>query len=279
MKLAVLSDIHGNLPALQTVLDDMDAWGPDQVVVNGDVVNRGPKSAECWQIIADRMQSQGWLMTRGNHEEYTVGWAEPRPGLSDAELDMFQSSRWTYQQLPSTAIDTLKALPDSHQMTLHGSTIRFNHASPRGTQDGIGPWNSDAEIREKMAPAPDIFFTAHTHRTFVRQVDQTQVVNSGSVGVPLDGDPRASYIRMSWQDGWHIEPVRLAYDREQTQRDFDATAYCDVCGSTGVLLYLEWRDARSYVPMWGRTYGERIQLGQMMPKQAVAEYLASHDLP
>ena len=60
MKIALLSDIHGNVAALQAVLADIDAWQPDQVIVNGDVVNRGPDSPTCWQMIADRRAQPGW---------------------------------------------------------------------------------------------------------------------------------------------------------------------------------------------------------------------------
>ena len=281
MKIAVLSDIHGNLPAFETVLAHIDAYRPDLVVVNGDVVNRGPKSAECWQIIADRLNGQGsakqeWVMTRGNHEEYVLEWDEPRPNLTSAERDIFQSSLWTFEQLPASAIAHFKTLPDSHSRELFDSAIRWNHASPRGTRDGIGPWTTDNEIREKMAPAPDIFFTAHTHRAFVREVGATRVVNSGSVGCPLDGDKRASYVQLSWQKGWQIDPIRLDYDREQTQRDFDACDFREVCGSTGQLMHLEWDKAQSFIPAFFQQYHQAINDESLTPTEAAKLFMQAN---
>ena len=278
MRIAVLSDIHGNLPALETILADIDAWQPDKVIVNGDVVNRGPKPRECWQLIDTRIREQGWIMTRGNHEEFVVEWDTPRVKLGSAEADLFQSSLWTYHQLPASAIAYFKTLPIGHSETLFDTTIRFNHASPHGTRDGIGPWNNDDEVRRKIAPAPDLFFTAHTHRLFVRQIDQTQVINSGSVGVPLDNDKRANYARLSWQDQWQIELIRLDYDRAQTQRDFNEVNYCEECGVSSALLYLEWRDAQSYVPDFFRTYGQAIREGTLTVAKAVATFLDSQGL-
>ncbi len=278
MKIAVLSDVHGNLPALQTVLAHLDAWQPDQVVVNGDVVNRGPKPVECWQLIAERIAQRGWVMTMGNHEQYTIAWDEPSD-LSSAEFDLFRSSYWTYQLLSSQIIEQLKALPLSHTIDAHQTAIHFHHASPRSTQDGIGPWTTDDEIRVKIAPAPDIFCTAHTHRIFTRPVDETLVINSGSVGCSLDGDKRAGYVQLAWDGTWQTQLIRLDYDREQTQRDFDAVNYKEVCGATGILLYLEWRDARSYIPAFFMQYGHDVRMGTISPQAAVAAFLEQMSLP
>lgn len=83
MKLAVLSDIHANLPAFEAVLEDVRAWRPDTVVFAGDGVNRGPRPAECWTLLAALAEGEGWRRLRGNHEEYVASrggrrWATPR---------------------------------------------------------------------------------------------------------------------------------------------------------------------------------------------------------
>ncbi len=67
MKVAVLSDVHGNLPALRTVIADIDAWSPDLVVVGGDIINRGPLSGECLDLLVERQAADGWHLLRGNH--------------------------------------------------------------------------------------------------------------------------------------------------------------------------------------------------------------------
>jgi 3',5'-cyclic AMP phosphodiesterase CpdA len=68
MKFAILSDIHGNLPALQAVAAHIEAWQPDHTIVNGDIVNLGPDSVECWQFIETKQRSANWQITQGNHE-------------------------------------------------------------------------------------------------------------------------------------------------------------------------------------------------------------------
>lgn len=277
-KVAILSDIHGNLPALQAVVADIDAWRPDHVIVNGDVVNRGPRPADCWALVMARVQADGWQMTLGNHEEYTLEWDAPRPQLSAVEREMYRTSLWTYQQLDAAAIAAMRRLPLA--LTLRapdGTQLRAQHASLRNTSDGVGPWTTDAELRAKIAPAPDVFVTSHTHRLLQRRIDDTLVVNSGSVGCPLDDDVRAGYARVVWDGGWSAELVRVAYDRAVTQRDFEQVRYVEIAGASALLLYREWRDAHSHFPVWARLYNDRVQSGRMTPTEAITAYLTLYD--
>lgn len=77
MKLAILSDIHGNYPALLNAIEHVEAWRPDVVVVAGDTVNRGPRSADCLNLVLAKVRAVGWLMVIGNHEEYVIAQSKP----------------------------------------------------------------------------------------------------------------------------------------------------------------------------------------------------------
>lgn len=199
MKLAVISDIHGNLPALQTVTAHLDRWQPDQVIVNGDVVNRGPLSDACWQFVEERRQADGWLVLRGNHEEFVTAWQTRPTPAGDPEPGLYLDSYWVYQQL-NGSIPQLTGLPNCHTIPSPDSQeLRLTHASMRHNRDGILQQAPAAELRAQIAPAPSVFVTAHTHRPFIRTIDQTQVINVGSVGAPFDGDLRASYAQLTWQ--------------------------------------------------------------------------------
>lgn len=278
MKIAVLSDVHGNVPALEVVLDHIDRWRPDGVIVNGDVVNRGPLPLACWQQIQQRIQQDGWLMTQGNHEAYVYSWSQPRPTLTVAERDLFRSSYWTYHQL-NEDVAAFGRLPQ--RVSLHapdGSELRATHASMLGNANGFLPWHTDAEIRPKIAPPPSVFVTGHTHRFFTRQVDETLLVNAGSVGCPLDGDPRTGYAQLAWRSGtWHADLVRLPYDRDTTYAQFASSGFLEEGGPTAPLMYLEWEEARSHIPLWGRTYGEAVHNGDLSAYESVQRYLNSVD--
>jgi predicted phosphodiesterase len=273
-KIALLSDVHGNLPALQVVLDDIDRWNPDTVIVNGDVVNRGPQPRECWELISARLDT-GWLMTIGNHEQYVLEWAAPRPHLSEIDREFFASSLWTRELLTENQIERIRQLPLACSLEVGGKLVRATHASLRGTRDGIVPWTEDAVIIEKMAPAPDVFVTSHTHRIFHARINGTLVINTGAVGVPLDGNVRAGYVRLVWDAKWGFsaELIRLTYDRAETERQYKLTHYTETNGASAPLLYAEWRDARSCVPDFFAQYGDIVRAGDLTPHEAVARYL------
>lgn len=274
MKIAVLSDIHGNRPALETVTDHIEAWRADVVVVNGDVVNRGPLSKPCWDFVQQKMDDAGWLMTKGNHEEFVSEWAKPRD-ISPMEFEIFRSSYWAYEQFEGR-VEALEALPLHLSLpTDAGGELRFAHGSMVGNRDGIYVHMMDGEIREKIQPAPAVFFAGHTHRPLVRMVDGTLVVNTGSAGTAFDGDIRASYAQLVWREGaWQAEIVRLAYDREQMKRDFELTGYLAESGPLTRIFYLEWERSMNLVNHWGRAWQKAVIAGEIGLVESIERFLA-----
>ena len=97
MKVAILSDIHGNLPALEAVTTDIETWGAGEVIVNGDIVNRGPKPLECWSFVQGKRRDAGWRITRGNHEDYVIKHAHAVPDAEHVGIraEINKSSLWT----------------------------------------------------------------------------------------------------------------------------------------------------------------------------------------
>jgi predicted phosphodiesterase len=162
MKVAILADIHANLPALQTVIAHMEAWRPDAVLMAGDVVNRGPKPAECLSLVQEKQTSNGWLVVRGNHEDYILQHTRPDAPRSGPEFELFRNSYWTYQQL-NGQVAALEAMP--FQVAISGPDgreVRVVHASMRNNRDGIFPETTDAELRCQIAPPPATLCVGHT---------------------------------------------------------------------------------------------------------------------
>lgn len=276
-KIAIFSDVHGNLPALQTVLADVEGWQPDIVLVNGDVINRGPQPRECWEVIAAGLDA-GWLMTIGNHEQFVLEWGKPQENLTPIEREMWQSSRWTYEQLTAEQLDRIGRLPLAISLTFSGKTVRATHAALHNTRDGIVPWLDDEAIARKMQPAPDVWLTSHTHRIFQRDIGGTLVINTGSVSVPLDGDTRAGYVRLVENGGaFSADLIRLEYDRAETERQFQRVNYTASNGASAPLLYAEWKYARSFIPPFFKQYGEALNAGDIDPYAAVARFLADQN--
>ena len=277
MKLAVLSDIHANWPALTATMADVDAWRPDLVLVNGDVVNSGPSNVACWEAVRQRAAADGWVLLRGNHEEYVAEWLEyagPRHGPA---YDLIRLSEWTYRQLddPAAAM-AMAALPERWQWAApDGSRLVAMHASPLGNRAGIYPFTSDDEARRKIVPGAAVFLTAHTHVPHQRLLDGTQVVNTGSIGLPGDGDGRASYGRVTWERrrGWRAEIVRVAYDRAAAERDFFASGFLAEAGPEAEMALVEFRAARDARTRWRAIYGDSVRRGELTLGETIRLFL------
>ena len=277
MKIAVLSDVHGYFTALEAVVDDIDRWRPDVVVVNGDVVNRGPRPCESWALVDQRRQTDGWLVTRGNHEDYVTQWLKP----DDERRENHVLSNWTFRQLGRETTAVLADLPKivtfSHPQ---GGEVRAVHASMRHPRYGIWHHSPDEEVREQIAPSPAVFLTGHIHYPFVRQLDQTLIVNSGSAGTLCDhGDPRASYAQLTWQGGaWQAEIVRVPYDRQRVDSAHYETGFLDEVGPLAGVIYLEWKTGWPIVSAWGKDPQWREVSAEFGSEESARRFLAEFEL-
>jgi predicted phosphodiesterase len=274
MKVAILADIHGNLPALEVVMNDIETWRPDAVLLAGDVVNRGPKPLECLRIVQTKMEGDSWLVVRGNHEDYVLKQARPDAPSSGPEFEIDRSAFWTYQKL-NGQVSSLKAMPfQVNVFDPAGREVRAVHASMRNNRDGIYVDTSDEDLRRKIAPAPAVLCVGHTHKPLIRRIDDTLVINVGSVGMPFDGDKRSSYAQLTWQYGsWRAELIRLEYNRKQTEQDFFSTGFFDGAGELARIMLLEFRQARAYLHLWVRQYEAAVLAGEISLNDSVNEFL------
>jgi predicted phosphodiesterase len=274
MKVAILADIHSNLPALQTVVAHIEAWRPDKVLVAGDVINRGPRPAECLHLIQEKQVQNGWQVVRGNHEDYVLDQARPDVPRHGPEFELARNGYWTYRQL-NGQVAALKAMPFQEAFTgPDGQEVRVVHASMLGNREGIYPDMPDDELRRRIAPPPAVFCIGHTHRPLIRYIDKKLVVNVGSVGMPFDGDTRAAYGQLLWKnDRWRARIVRLDYDRARTQIDFFETGFIHEAGALATIMLVELRQARAHIHLWSRRYEAVVLSGEISIDDSVRDYL------
>ncbi|MBK8985839.1 MAG: metallophosphoesterase [Chloroflexi bacterium] len=279
MKIAVLSDIHGNLPALQTVAADIETWQPDLVVVDGDIVNRGPLSLDCLEFVQSRQQSDKWRVVRGNHEDYILACARPEAPRSGPQYELWRFAFWAYEQI-NGRIHVLQSLPNQFSWMAPDSTeFRVVHGSMRDNRDGIYEDTSDEHLYQQIAPVPGVFVTAHTHRPLIRRFNDSLVVNVGSVGAPFDQDRRASYGRFTWaRDGWRAEVVRLPYDTAQTERDYVESGFLAEAGPLAQLMLVELRRAGGLIHRWASRYQDAVLAEEIDIGTSVREMLRDEDL-
>jgi predicted phosphodiesterase len=278
MKIALLADIHANLAALYAVLEDLERWRPDQVIVAGDVVNRGPQSRECLDLILSLQHERGWQLLQGNHEEYMVKFdADLATGQMlrhGPRYEVTRSIAWTYEQV-ADLVPQLAALPSQLDLMFDEvGQLSVLHGSVLHNRDGLLKTHSDDELRAKIIPEAQIFAVGHTHMPFVRQLDATLVVNVGSVGLPFDGDLRAAYAQLSYdRGGWSATIVRLDYDRAATEHAFATSGMLDSVGPVAEIMLRETRDGNSYLYDFIPRYHERIFAGTITMAAAVREFL------
>lgn len=221
MRIAAFSDVHSNWPALEAVLADIAAWGDDvQIVVAGDFINFGPYPREVLEAIRALPDA---VVIAGNHEEYVLEQFEnaKKGPLPAPYRTLFAPSAWTVSQLTQEEIEWLRQLP--RQATIAGpkSDIRIVHGSPRKQTEPLRPNYTDAQLQEIFAgeeKAGRLWISGHTHQPLLLQWRDMVITGNGSVGLPIDGDTRACYLRAEWDDvqqTWQVQHRRVEYDRER----------------------------------------------------------------
>ena len=276
MKIAVLADVHANYRALETVSDHIDRWKPDLVFVAGDIVNRGPRSNCCLRWIEQKHINDGWYVIRGNHEDYVIERDHPNDPKSGTLYELFQPVHFTYQQL-NQDVSSLRTLPSHISMDFESlGEIRVLHASMLSNRDGLYPENTITQLEQKISPPPSLFITGHTHRPFIRNVNGSLVVNAGSVGLPFDGDTRATYAQIIHRNGvWQAEIIRLEYDLHRAELDFHDYGFIKGGGPLVDLILYELRLGIGQLYPWVAKYNQPIKMGQISVKDATDEFLKS----
>jgi predicted phosphodiesterase len=201
--LAVLYDIHGNLPALEAVLADADAAGAEAYLLGGDYAALGAWPIEVLARL-DGLHAAEWI--RGNHERWLAGEQgdmPPEPALTAA----VEHERAV---LPAARIAALGALPG----TIARRDVLFCHASPGSDMGGFGAEPQPGEAALLLGTSAPRVVVGHTHLQFRREIAGTELVNPGSVGLPFDGDRRAAYALIA-PDG-DLELRRVDYDVDVT---------------------------------------------------------------
>lgn len=276
MKIAILSDIHANLPALRAVLSHLDGVMPDRVVVAGDIVNRGPDPRACLDLMLEKADRHRWRLMRGNHEDYVLHVLDRFPRLADWEKKVCAHTLWTRERVAGR-LDAIAAWPDRIELTgPDGGLIRVVHASMHGNRVGLYEFMDDAELHDKTAPHVPVLCTGHTHIPFVRRLGDRLILNAGAVGMPFDRDPRASYAVITWTEhGWQPEIIRVPYDLGETEQRYRATGYLEAGGPMVPLILQELRESRSWLGPWHRDYEPDVAAGRMSLEDSVERILAA----
>jgi predicted phosphodiesterase len=248
--LAIIADIHGNIPALDATLADLERIQPDRVVVAGDVVNRGPQSHRA----VERVAELGFEVISGNHDTWLVKLAR-----GEGQPEGWDTSWWTpvrraVEELTPADLAWLDSLPFSLSVTLPGTEpLLVVHGSPRHSREGMGRLLTDNLLAEALASVEErTIVGAHIHYPWERWLGDQHVVVIGATGCPFNGDINAQYGLFTWEDGiWRFEHRSVPYDHEPLYAIWHESGYLDDGSIASELMMLEHRTARTqYVPFW-----------------------------
>ncbi len=217
---AVVTDIHGNLPALEAALARIEELAIERIYCGGDLVGYGPQPNEVCALIAERQIPTIY----GNYDHAIArdlddcGCAYITP--HDREIGQL-SVEWTLAHTDQAAKDFMRELPFDLRFAVGDTAVHLVHGSPRKVNEYLFE-DKPARLYERLAGAEDagVLVFGHTHKPWIADFDGVRFVNCGSVGKPKDGDPRAAFAvldRVNGDVSGRIE--RVAYDVESAARD------------------------------------------------------------
>lgn len=242
-RVAVLGDIHGNLPALEAVIANMQAFQPDVVVANGDLINWGPFSRQVLQRVAE----EGWAVIRGNHELYLLDYGTPRAPDTWSDSSRYPLPLLLHEQLAHDWLPRIAAWPDTLSLRFPDAPpLRIIHGSARSPWEPLHRGTAEKEAAPMLAGIEEVTVaTAHTHIAMDRQVGKWRVLNPGSVGVPLNGKLGAEYMLLDGSESdWQPQFRHVPYDYSPVFAEFERQHFVERCGIIGHLVVDEFRTAR-----------------------------------
>jgi putative phosphoesterase len=214
MRLAFLSDVHANLPALEAVMDDIARIGVDATYGLGDLVGYAPWPNEVLQ----RLQEASIPVVMGNYDEGTgFDLAECGCAYTDPAERMLgdRSFAWTKAATSDAHKRWLQGLPREIRLDSEQERLLLVHGSPRRINEYLYEDKPEATFARIAAGAnADWIVFGHTHRPYLKTVGSTTFLNVGSAGKPKDGDPRACWALLDTSSG-EASFHRVAYDVER----------------------------------------------------------------
>jgi predicted phosphodiesterase len=223
-RVAVITDVHANLPALEAVLERIGRLGVDATYCGGDLVGYGPHPDEACALVRERA-----IPTIHGNYDFAIardledcGCAYVTP--HDRELGQ-RSVDWTLAHTGQAAKDFLRALPFDLRFAVGGREVHLVHGSPRKVNEYLFE-DKPARLYERLAAAESgaALVFGHTHKPWVHEFGGVRFVNCGSAGKPKDGDPRAAFAVLDATRGeLEVTIERVPYDTDAVARDVAAS--------------------------------------------------------
>lgn len=213
MRIACISDIHGNAPALEAVLRDIDGRGIERILCAGDLVGFGPFPNEAIALLRERKIP----CVMGNYDAKVLKFPDKKKKWKKKKRpESYESLKWTWKRLSEESRGFLAGLPFSHEDAVGGYSLLMAHGSMRSYKDYVPATTPETELAELLdGRAPGLFITGHTHVPYFTRIGATFVAGCGSAGKPVEGSPDVSYVIVSFGESVTGEVARVSYDVER----------------------------------------------------------------
>jgi putative phosphoesterase len=215
-RLAVLSDVHGNLSALEAVRAAIRKEKPDITMIAGDLVMNGPEPAATVEVLR-AMEAEGAIVVQGNTDIAVADadYAAAFPWLPDGVSDAVRAvAEWTHDALDDDQLGWLRGLPAERRIRINGTLVLATHASPGSQTSGFDRELDPSTTLERLARTDArVICCGHTHLPEIREFGWQVIVNGGSAGYVFDGDPTATWALVTF-DGEDVtsEIRRTTFD-------------------------------------------------------------------
>ncbi len=239
-RLALLADIHGNLPALEAVMARIATQAVDRIIIAGDVINWGPFSA----AVLERLAAQDPVVIRGNNEYYPLEYGTLRMPARWRDYELLP---WLCAPLQGHWHRAIACWPDELSLRFADAPpLRVVHGAPGDPWRSLHPLLPEAEVARYLAGvAETTVVAAHSHLPLNRRVGRWQLINPGTVGVPLDGRPGVAHYALlqGTPAGWQVRQQRIPYDPTPLFAEFERQRFVARHGVTAQLVVKEFRTA------------------------------------
>jgi predicted phosphodiesterase len=263
MRVAIISDLHGNTFALEAILEDIAKQGVDQMIVAGDSVNGHPNSKQCW----DMVMALGCPVLQGNHEQYMyrLGTEATEPEWTQ---ERFQTIRYFHSQFSSSDLEKMRVLPFTYSLP----DLLVCHATPNDAFKSLFSHSSKLELEQAFAGTSETYIVrGHNHNWFTAHWNGRTMFSIDSAGLPLGGNINAPYAILSLNKTWSLEQRLVTYDHQVAVNAMNDEYMANV-GAMGHLWKLELQTAQKHLMPFFQKYFAALERQKIGFEDAVRRY-------